>query len=141
MESYEQQIQDDYGVLLKRKEELDQAIMGLEIALEDNQIYRRLVTLKEEREHLFDNFKNEVMQEFEENNIKTVDGAYGKITMRENVRYKVVDESKVPKEFFKPAVDMTAIKKQYLLNKTVDGIERTVSHSLILTPKRTEESS
>lgn len=141
METYEQQTQDKYGLLLTRQAELDQAIAGLEIALMENDTYQMLTRLKEEREHLYDDFKDEVMREFEEKNIKTVDGTYGKITMRENVRYRIVDEKKVPKKFFKQALDLSAVKKEYLLNKTVDGVERVVSHSVILTPKRTGESS
>lgn len=141
METYEQQTQDKYGLLLARQAELDQAIAGLEIALMENDTYQMLTRLKEEREHLYDDFKDEVMREFEEKNIKTVDGTYGKITMRENVRYRIVDEKKVPKKFFKQALDLSAVKKEYLLNKTVDGVERVVSHSVILTPKRTGESS
>lgn len=141
METYEQQTQDKYGLLLARQAELDQAIAGLEIALMENDTYQMLTRLKEEREHLYDDFKNEVMREFEEKNIKTVDGTYGKITMRENVRYRIVDEKKVPKKFFKQALDLSAVKKEYLLNKTVEGVERVVSHSVILTPKRTGESS
>lgn len=141
METYEQQTQDKYGLLLARQAELDQAIAGLEIALMENDTYQLLTRLKEEREHLYDDFKDEVMREFEEKNIKTVDGTYGKITMRENVRYRIVDEKKVPKKFFKQALDLSAVKKEYLLNKTVEGVERVVSHSVILTPKRTGESS
>lgn len=141
METYEQQTQDKYGLLLARQAELDQAIAGLEIALMENDTYQMLTRLKEEREHLYDDFKDEVMREFEEKNIKTVDGTYGKITMRENVRYRIVDEKKVPKKFFKQALDLSAVKKEYLLNKTVEGVERVVSHSVILTPKRTGESS
>lgn len=141
MEDYERQTQVKFGKLLERQNELDIIINQLESELSQNEMFKRLAAYKEEREHLFDKFKEEKVKEFKDRKIKSVDGTYGKITMRENVHYKVVDESKVPKEFFKPAVDVMAIKKQYLLNKTVDGIERTVSHSLILTPKRTEESS
>lgn len=141
MEEYQQQAQNEFGRLLSRKEELDVAIAGLEIALSENDTYNTLVRLKEEREHLFDDFKTNALQEFEKHHLKTIDGDAGKITMRESVRYKVVDESRIPKQYFKPAVDMNAIKKAYLLHQTVDGIERTVSHSMILTPKRGGESS
>lgn len=141
MEEYQQQTQNKFGLLLARKEELDIAIEGLEIALSENDTYRTLVKLKEEREHLFDDFKANALQEFSKRKIKTIDGDFGKITMRENVRYKVVDESKIPQQYFKPAVDMNAIKKAYLLNQTVEGIEKVVSRSMILTPKQTGESS
>lgn len=141
MDAYEQQTQNRFGKLLNRQAELDQAIAGLELALSENDTYKMLVRLKEEREHLFDAFKEEKLKEFEKKKIKSVDGMYGKITMRETVRYKVVDKSKVPEQFFKKAVDMDAVKKSFLLNKNVDGVEKQVSHSLLLTPKREGESS
>lgn len=141
MQDFETATQYEYGALLQRKEDLDQAITGLEIALSESETYRTLVRLKEEREHLFDDFKTKSLANFNKRGIKTVDGEYGKITMRESVRYKVTDESKVPEQFFKKAVDLDAVKEQFLLNKPVAGIEKQVSQSIILTPKRTEESS
>lgn len=141
MDNYELQTQNKFGKLLEREREIARTIEALETILMEDPNYKRLVALKEEREHIFDEFKAERMKEFQSRNIKTVDGVYGRITMMERTSYKVVDEKKVPQKFFKPTVDLNLIKKEYLLNKEVPGIEKKTTYGMLLTPKRNGESS
>lgn len=141
MEDYELQTQNKFGKLLERERELARAIEGLEYALKENDTYQALVKLQEERDHLFDEFKAERLKEFQKRKIKTVNGIYGKITMTERTSYKVVDEKAVPEEYKTKAVNMDLIKKAYLLKKEVPGIEKKTTYGMLLTPKRSGESS
>lgn len=141
MEEYELQTQNKFGKLLERERELARAIEGLEYALRENDTYKALVKLQEERDHLFDEFKAERMKEFQKRKIKTVSGVYGKITMTERTNYKVVDETAVPEQYKSMAVNMDLVKKAYLLNKEVPGIEKKITYGMLLTPKRSGESS
>lgn len=141
MEEYELQTQNKFGKLLERERELARAIEGLEYALRENDTYKALVKLQEERDHLFDEFKAERLKEFQKRKIKTVSGVYGKITMTERTNYKVVDETAVPEQYKSMAVNMDLVKKAYLLNKEVPGIEKKTTYGMLLTPKRSGESS
>lgn len=141
MEEYERTTQNKFGKLLERDKELATAIEGLQYALMENDTYKTLVKLQEEREHLFDEFKTERMKEFQKRKIKSIDGVYGKITMTERTTYKVVDEKSVPEKFFTKAVDLNLVKKEYLLNKEVPGVEKKTTYGMLLTPKRNGESS
>lgn len=141
MEDYELQTQNKFGKLLERERELARAIEGLEYALKENDTYKALVKLQEERDHLFDEFKAERLKEFQKRKIKTVSGVYGKITMTERTNYKVVDEKAVPEEYKSMAVNMDLVKKAYLLKKEVPGIEKKTTYGMLLTPKRSGESS
>lgn len=141
MDNYERTTQNKFGKLLERERELATAIEGLELVLMENDTYKSLMKLKEEREHLFDEFKAERLQEFQKRKIKTIDGVYGKITMTERTNYKVIDETLVPDKFKTKAVNMNLVKKEYLLNKTVPGIEKKTTYGMLLTPKRNGESS
>lgn len=137
--SYEEKTQKEFGEILEQEAKLDQEIELLEEILAKNETYQTLLEKKEERDHLWDSFKKRKLREFEKRNIKTVEGSYGKVTMRVSSTYKVVDEKLVPKRFFKESVDMDKIKREYLLNKSVDGIRRTIHRSMLVTPKRIEE--
>ncbi len=141
MEEYELQTQNKFGKLLERERELARAIEGLEYALRENDTYKALVKLQEERDHLFDEFKAERLKEFQKRKIKTVSGVYGKITMTERTNFKVVDETAVPEQYKSMAVNMDLVKKAYLLNKEVPGIEKKTTYGMLLTPKRSGESS
>lgn len=141
MEDYELQTQNKFGKLLERERELARAIEGLEYALRENDTYKALVKLQEERDHLFDEFKAERLKEFQKRKIKTVSGVYGKITMTERTNFKVVDETAVPEQYKSMAVNMDLVKKAYLLNKEVPGIEKKTTYGMLLTPKRSGESS
>ena len=141
MEEYELQTQNKFGKLLERERELARAIEGLEYALRENDTYKALVKLQEERDHLFDDFKAERLKEFQKRKIKTVSGVYGKITMTERTNFKVVDETAVPEQYKSMAVNMDLVKKAYLLNKEVPGIEKKTTYGMLLTPKRSGESS
>lgn len=141
MENYERTTQNKFGQLLEKDKELATAIEGLEYALRENDTYQTLVKLREQREHLFDEFKAERLKEFQKRKIKSVDGVYGRITMIERNSYKVVDEKQVPDKFKTQAVNMDLIKKEYLLNKEVPGIEKKTTYGMLLTPKRNGESS
>lgn len=141
MDAYEQQTQNKFGKLLERDRELAMAIEGLQLALSESDTYKSLIKMQEEREHLFDEFKAEKMKEFQKRKIKTIDGNYGKITLTERTTYKVVDSNKVPEKYKTQAVDMNLIKKDYLLNKEVPGIEKKTTYGMLLTPKREGESS
>lgn len=141
MENYERITQNKFGQLLEKDKELATAIEGLEYALRENDTYQTLVKLREQREHLFDEFKAERLKEFQKRKIKSVDGVYGRITMIERNSYKVVDEKQVPDKFKTQAVNMDLIKKEYLLNKEVPGIEKKTTYGMLLTPKRNGESS
>lgn len=138
---YEKLTQNKFGKLLERDRELATAIEGLQFALMENDTYKALVKLQDEREHLFDDFKAERLKEFQKKKIKTVDGVYGKITMTERTSYKVLDETAVPDKFKTKQVNMDLIKKEYLLNKEVPGIEKKTTYGMLLTPKRNGESS
>ena len=109
MEEYELQTQNKFGKLLERERELARAIEGLEYALRENDTYKALVKLQEERDHLFDEFKAERLKEFQKRKIKTVSGVYGKITMTERTNFKVVDETAVPEQYKSMAVNMDLI--------------------------------
>ena len=141
MEEYELQTQNKFGKLLERERELARAIEGLEYALRENDTYIALGKLQEERDHLFDEFKAERLKEFQKRKIKTVSGVYGKITMTERTNFKVVDETAVPEQYKSMAVNMDLVKKAYLLNKEVPGIEKKTTYGMLLTPKRSGESS
>lgn len=141
MKDYELQTQNKFGKLLERERELARAIEGLEYALRENDAYKALVKLQEERDHLFDEFKAERLKEFQKRKIKTVSGVYGKITMTERTNFKVVDETAVPEQYKSMAVNMDLVKKAYLLNKEVPGIEKKTTYGMLLTPKRSGESS
>ena len=142
MDNYERKTQDSYGRLLERQRELDRAIEGLELALSQNEIYQSLTKLKEEREHLYDNFKLECEKEFRKRGVKTVSGNYGRVTLVERTTYKIADESLVPEKYFSRAVDMNAVKKDIgLFHKDIPGIEAKTSYGMKLTPNREGESS
>lgn len=141
MNNYERKTQETFGKLLERAAELDMAIEGLQIALSENETYKSLVKMQEERASLFDNFKAEKLKEFQKRKIKTIEGEYGKVTLQERNTYKVVDSTAVPEEFKTKLVDMDLVKEQYLLGKTVPGIEKKTTCNILLTPAKKEGQS
>ena len=134
-------LQLEYGRLRERELELDIIIASLEDILSQDKTYAHLMELKEEREHLYDEYKQNALNTLLTSGEKTSSGKYGKITLCQREQYKVTDEKLIPKEYFKPSVDMDKVKEQYLLGKTVPGIEIKNTNYLKITPSRDGESS
>ncbi len=135
------ELQEEYGRLRNREIELDIIIASLEDILSQDKTYAHLMELKEEKKHLYDEYKETALNSLLVSGEKSSSGKYGKITVCQREQYKISDEALVPKEFFKPAVDMDKVKEQYLLGKTVPGIEYKNVNYLKITPSREGESS
>ena len=142
MDSFERKTQQQFGELLARQSELDNAISALEMVLQENDTFKSLQKLKEEREHLYDDFKAKCEEQFAKRKIKTVSGEFGKVTMVSRTSYRVSDPDKVPEKYYTRMVDLHQVKKDAeLFKKEIPGIEQRVSGYIKLSPANDGESS
>lgn len=136
------ELQKEYGVLRKRELELETLIDGIEERLKQNPEYIYLQQLKEEKEHLYDEYKEIALNTLIVSDEKSSVGEFGKITLCTRESYKVKNEAEIPKEYFKQSVDMDKVKEEIsMLGKQIPGIECKVTQYLKITPAKSEGES
>ncbi len=145
----DEELQESALFAEKEKYELKIKAQELESVIQQKAIreYKELKKIQKQLQEIDVDFKEKAMKFMVENDIVTSEGKAGKITRVIRNTYKVVDDSKLPKEYkgvemLKKSYDqkMKEIKKDFeMFEKPVPGIERSQTEFLKITLKKEEE--
>ncbi len=104
--------------------ELERTISAEEEALMQSEQFRSFLTRQKEVKQQIADFWKNFEKKMIENNIKSIKGDFGSITIAERIGWKV-DEDILPAKFFKKVVDTTRLTDTYKLEgKEIKGATR-----------------
>lgn len=94
--------------------EKERQLIAMEVALSQNEQFKQFLAFQKEVKAQADTFWKKVEEQMIEHDIKTVKGDWGTVTIVERLGFDV-DETELPRKYFKRVVDTTKLAQDYKL--------------------------
>ena len=135
-------IQDFLQAKQMRLDELDVLISNAKAQLEQNPVYIKLQEYQEEQAQVAAAMKEESLKMLIEQNRKSSEGSWGKVTRFTTSRLKITNEAAIPDKYFQTirSVNEKEVKTALELGNKVQGAELSTTTQIRLT-RRISESS
>jgi len=114
----EDEVKLEVASIIDKQRELE----SLESALAQNEQFQQFLAMKKEFDAVSAELWKRVEQQMIDNDIKSIKGDWGSITLAERLNFKTTDE--LPSKFYKKVVDTTKLAATYKLEgKPIKGAE------------------
>lgn len=123
---------------LNKVAKLETQLNEVQLALSSDERFVNFLNLQKAVIDKGEELKKNLEKQMIDNGIKSIDiDSYGKITIVDRQDVKVVDESLLPRKFFKKSIDQAKLNQEYKLKeKLPEGTEINKIQYIKMTPKK-----